>query len=112
MRRHTKGELLEDCARHDVQYFVRFDADAVVPSLAGIDGVDADGHAIESRAVAKLSGKQFKGVTVDVFRGTSKTDALKMLDKIRDFMAQQEEEYFNFQIFEVELGRVTDDVPF
>jgi hypothetical protein len=112
MRRHTKGELLQDCSRHDVRYFVRFDADAVIPSLAGIDGVDHEGHAIESRAVAKLSGKQFQGVTVDVFRGTPKADALKMLDKIRDFMAQQEEEYFDFPIFEVELGRVTNEVPF
>ena len=112
MRITTKGEVIEDIIRHDAQYFARFEADITPGRHGPDDSTDDDGHYLESRAVAKLEGRTHRGVIIDILNGTPKDQVLQLIDKLRGFIERTEESYFNFPVFELEAGRVTDETRF
>ena len=92
----TKGELLENYARHNPIYFLEFDGDASGHPLN--PDADKDGHLLESRIVAELFPNCPLAVRLQIQQGSDKATVLKRIDKIRDYVEQTHADDFNFQV--------------
>ncbi len=102
VRRESKADLLLAASQKDVRYCLQFDA---FPELA--DSVSsADGDAMYAGARAEL--RNTAGVRIQIPVGTSQADALRCIDKLRDWAARAPE------LFSVEIEPEASDwgVPF
>lgn len=102
-RRESKADLLLAASQKDVGYFLQFDA---FPELA--DSVsDFEGDAMYAGARAEL--RNTEGLRIQIPLGMKQADALRCIDKLRDWAASAPE------LFNVEIEPEADDfegVPF
>ncbi len=102
VRRESKADLLLAASQKDVRYVLQFDA---FPELA--DSVsNFEGDAMYAGARAEL--RNTEGVRIQIPVGTSQADALRCIDKLRDWAARAPE------LFDLEIEPEASDseVPF
>ena len=102
-RRESKADLLLAASQKDVRYCLQFDA---FPELAD-SASNFEGDALYAGARAEL--RNTEGVRIQIPVGTSQADALRCIDKLRDWAARAPE------LFNVQTEPEADDfegVPF
>ena len=103
VRRESKADLLLAASQKDVRYCLQFDA---FPELAD-SASNFEGDALYAGARAEL--RNTEGVRIQIPVGTSQADALRCIDKLRDWAARAPE------LFNVQTEPEADDfegVPF
>ena len=97
VRRESKADLLLAASQKDVGYFLQLDA---FPELA--DSVsDFEGDAMYAGVRAELRNSE--GLRIQIPAGMNHADALRCIDKLRDWAARAPE------LFNVELEPEADD---
>ncbi|MEZ5608044.1 MAG: hypothetical protein R3E52_13215 [Burkholderiaceae bacterium] len=97
VRRESKADLLLAASKKDVRYFIQFD---IFPG-GGDDVSNVDGDGMYAGARAELRNIECPRIQIPV--GMNHADALRCIDKLRDWAARAPE------LFNVEIEPEADD---